>query len=143
MSAESTAPSCRVCEMRTGGPDGSVVYADELWTVTLGADVPGWFMVIANRHGDDWLWGLSDKEAAALGPLMRDIAAAAETEAAAESVYLMGLGERWQHFHFILMGRQASTPMEFRGPGLLGHAAELADRDEALRIGARVRSLLA
>jgi hypothetical protein len=57
MSTEAAVPGCAVCDMRVNGLDGSVVYADELWTVTLGADVPGWFMVIANRHGDEWLWG--------------------------------------------------------------------------------------
>jgi hypothetical protein len=87
MGTEAAVPACAVCEMRVNGPDGSVVYADELWTVTLGADVPGWFMVIANRHRDEWLWG--------------------------------------------------------RGPHLLSHAAELADGDEALRVGERVRSRLA
>jgi diadenosine tetraphosphate (Ap4A) HIT family hydrolase len=143
MSTEDAVPGCAVCEMRVNGPDGSVVYADELWTVTVGADVPGWFMVIANRHGDEWLWGLSDKEAAALGPLMRDIAVAAKAEAAPQRVYLMGFGEQWEHFHFLLMSRSAATPMEFRGPNLLNHAAELADRDEALRVGERVRSRLA
>jgi diadenosine tetraphosphate (Ap4A) HIT family hydrolase len=143
MSTEGASPGCQVCEMRTNGPVGSVIYSDELWTVTLGADVPGWFMIIANRHGDDWLWGLSDKEAAALGPLMRDVGAAAKIEAESQRVYLMGFGEQWQHFHFMLLSRAVSIAAELRGPDMLSHAAELADRDEALRIGERVRRRLA
>jgi diadenosine tetraphosphate (Ap4A) HIT family hydrolase len=67
-----------------------VVYADELWTVILGMDVPGWFMVILNRHNNDWLWGLWDKEAASLGPLIRDIGAAVKAEATSERVYSWG-----------------------------------------------------
>ena len=143
MSTEPADGACQVCDMRTNADKDAVVYTDELWTVALGWDVPGWYMVMVNRHGGDWLWGLSDTEAAALGPLIRNVGQAAKTEAAAECVYMMGFGEQWQHFHFMLMSRPASTATEFRGAGILAHAAELADRDEAVRVGARVRQRLA
>jgi diadenosine tetraphosphate (Ap4A) HIT family hydrolase len=134
---------CGVCDVRTAAARESVVYADELWTVTLGMDVPGWFMVMINRHNDDWLWGLSDQEASTLGSLVQRLSAAARAEASAERVYMMGFGEQWQHFHFMLMSRSASTPADYKGAGMLAHAPDLADRDEALRVGSRIRKQLA
>jgi diadenosine tetraphosphate (Ap4A) HIT family hydrolase len=137
------AAQCSICELKTATPDESVIYTDDLWTVLLVLDVPGWLMVTANRHSDDWLWGMSVQEALALGPLIQRISAAARAEAAAERVHLLGFGEKMQHLHFMLLGRSESTPADFRGPGMLAHAPELADRDEAFRVGARMRARLA
>jgi diadenosine tetraphosphate (Ap4A) HIT family hydrolase len=137
------AAPCSICELRTTTPDESVVYTDDRWTVMLVLDVPGWFMVTANRHSDDWLWGMSEEEASTVGPLIQRLSEAARAEAGAERVYLMGFGEKMQHLHFMLLGRSESTPAELRGPGLLAHAPELADRDEAFRVGTRTRARLA
>ena len=134
---------CGVCDMRAAAPAESLVYTDDQWTATLCRDVPGWLTVMANRHTDDWLWGLFGPEASTLGPLMQRLSAAARSEAAAERVYLMGFGENWRHFHFLLMTRSASIPADSRGVDLLGKAPELADREEALRVGARIRARLA
>jgi diadenosine tetraphosphate (Ap4A) HIT family hydrolase len=134
---------CGICELRTTTPAESVVYSDDLWTVMLILDVPGWLMVAANRHSDDWLWGMSVQEALTLGPLIRRINGAARAEAAAERVHLLGFGEKMQHLHFMLLGRAESTPADFRGPGMLAHAPELADRNEAFRVGTRMRARLA
>jgi len=68
---------------------------------------------------------------------------AARTEAGAERVYLMGFGEKWQHFHFMLLSRPVTVPEHLRGPGLLEKAPELADRQEALRLGSSIRKRLA
>jgi len=134
---------CHACDLRVNGPSESIVYADDLWTVALGFDVPGWLMVVLNRHSDDWFMGLSDREAATLGPLIRSLGNAAVADAGAERVYMMGFGEQWSHFHFAVMSRAATVNPEFRGAGLLAHAPELADRDEAVRIGSKVRERLA
>jgi hypothetical protein len=91
-------------------------------------DVPGWFMVTLNRHDTDWLWGLSSREAAEMGPLMQRLSAAARAEVGAERVCLMGFGEQCQHFHFMLLSRSVTTPQEHRGTALLERAPELADR---------------
>jgi diadenosine tetraphosphate (Ap4A) HIT family hydrolase len=139
---DEVADRCQVCDLRKAIPSESLVHADDVWTANLVLDVPGWIMVSTNRHSGDWLWGLSDDEAATLGPLVRQLSAAAKAEADVERVYLMGFGEQWQHFHFMLLSRRVSTPAEFRGPGILAHAAELADRDEAFRAGARIRERL-
>jgi diadenosine tetraphosphate (Ap4A) HIT family hydrolase len=139
---DEVADRCQICDLRKAIPSESLVYVDDVWTANLVLDVPGWIMVSANRHSGDWLWGLSDHEASTLGPLVRRLTAAAKAEADVERVYMLGFGEQWQHFHFMLLSRRASTPADFRGPGILAHAAELADRDEAFRAGARIRQRL-
>lgn len=141
--AQTQGQFCHVCDIRTNTPEESVVFTSELWTATLAADVPGWIMITLNRHGSDWLWGLSPDEASELGPLMQRLSEAARTEAGAERVYLMGFGEKWQHFHFMLLSRPVTVPEDFRGAGLLEKAPELADRQEALRLGSRIRKRLA
>jgi len=137
------AAGCSICELTATTPDESIVYTDDLWTVLLVLDVPGWLMVTANRHSDDWLWGMSDQESSTLGTLIHRVSVAARAEAGAERVYLTGFGEKMQHLHFMLLGRSASTPAELRGPGLMAHAPELADRHEAFRVGTRMRARLA
>jgi len=67
----------------------------------------------------------------------------ARAEADAERVYLMGFGEQWQHFHFMLLSRSVTTPEHLRGAGLFEGAPGLADREGALRIGSRMRKMLA
>jgi galactose-1-phosphate uridylyltransferase len=134
---------CHVCDLCLNAPAEEVIYSDELWTVVVGFDVPGWFMVMLNRHSDDWFMGLSDPEAATLGPLMRSLGAAAVADADAERVYLMGFGEQWSHFHYMVMSRVATVTKESRGAALLANAPEMANRDEAVRVAARVRERLA
>lgn len=131
---------CGVCDMREATATESLVYTDDQWTAALSRDVPGWLIVMANRHSDDWLWGLSDVEALTLGPLIQRLSAAARSEADTESVYLMGFGENNRHFHFMLIARSALIPADMRGANLLEKAPELADREQALRVGARIRA---
>jgi diadenosine tetraphosphate (Ap4A) HIT family hydrolase len=133
---------CHVCDLRSNAPSESIIYVDDRWTVAVGFDVPGWFMVILNRHSEDWFMGLSDREATTLGPLVRSLGNAAVADAGAERVYLMGFGEQWSHFHFAVMSRTATVSPELRGAGLLAHAPELANRDEAVRLGSKVRERL-
>jgi diadenosine tetraphosphate (Ap4A) HIT family hydrolase len=140
--AQGEVSHCQVCGLRATAPGESIVYVSDLWTATLAYDVPGWILVMANRHGDDWMWGLSDREASTLGSLMRRLSAAAKAEAGAECVYLMGFGEQNRHFHFMLLTRSASMAADLRGPGLLENAPKLANRDEAIRAGSRMRERL-
>jgi diadenosine tetraphosphate (Ap4A) HIT family hydrolase len=133
---------CGVCNMRASAPSESIVYADDSWTVTLGYDVPGWVVVMTNRHTDDWSWGLSPLEAPTMGPLIQRLSAAVKAEADVERIYLMGFGEQWRHFHFMLMSRSSSVGADVRGAGMLALAPDLADPDEALRVGARIRQRL-
>jgi diadenosine tetraphosphate (Ap4A) HIT family hydrolase len=133
---------CGVCNIHATAPRESIVYTDDSWTVTLGYDVPGWVLVMANRHTDDWLWGLSPHEASTMGSLIQRLSAAVHAEADVERVYMMAFGEQWRHVHFMLMSRSASIGADLRGAGMLALAPELADPDEALRVGARIRQRL-
>jgi hypothetical protein len=97
---------------------------------------------MANRHSDDWVWGLSSQEASTLGSLMQRVSAAAKAEADAECVYMMGFGEQNRHFHFMLLSRSVSMAADLRGAGLLENAPTLASRDEAIQVGSRIRERL-
>src|ERR1700679_2103968 len=92
--ARASRQDCAICDLRVASAGDSLLFASELWTATLAWDVPGWIMVMLNRHSHDWLWGLSEQEAVALGPLMQRLSAAAKDAADAERVYLMGFGEQ-------------------------------------------------
>jgi hypothetical protein len=73
---------------------------------------------------------------------VRLLSATAKAEAGAERVYLMGVGENQRRFHFLLLSRSAAVPAEMRGTGILVHTPEMVDRDEAFRVGARMRESL-
>jgi diadenosine tetraphosphate (Ap4A) HIT family hydrolase len=133
---------CQVCDLRATAPRESVIYVSDLWTATLAYDVPGWILVMANRHSDDWMWGLSGQEASTMGSLMQRLSAAAKAEAGAECVYIMGFGEQNRHFHFMLLSRSVSMAADLSGPGLLENAPKLANRDDAIRVGSRIRERL-
>jgi diadenosine tetraphosphate (Ap4A) HIT family hydrolase len=137
------AGSCHTCDLRTKATQETLIHVDDLWTAIQVLDVPGWIMVMANRHSGDWLWGLSGQEASTLGPLMQRLSEAARVEADAERVYFMGFGEQVQHFHFMLLSRSRSTAPEMRGAGMLEHASKLANQGQALRVAAKIRNRLA
>jgi diadenosine tetraphosphate (Ap4A) HIT family hydrolase len=135
---------CQVCALQATAPRESIVYTDDQWTATLGYDVPGWILILANRHSDDWMWGLSDQEASTLGLIIQRLSAATRAEAGAECVYMIGFGEQNRHFHFMLLTRSESMGAAgLRGPGLIENAPKLANREEAIRVGARIRERLA
>lgn len=135
---------CQVCALHATAPRESIVYTDDQWTATLGYDVPGWILILANRHSDDWMWGLSDQEASTLGLIIQRLSAATRAEAGAECVYMIGFGEQNRHFHFMLLTRSESMgAADLRGPGLIENAPKLANRGEAIRVGARIRERLA
>jgi hypothetical protein len=87
---------------------------------------------------------MSDQEASTLGSLMQRLSAAAKDEAGAECVYVMGFGEQNRHFHFMLLTRsEAMMAADLKGAGLIENAPKLANRDEAIRVGSRIRERLA
>jgi len=77
-----------------------------------------------------------------MGPLIQRLSAAMKPEADVERIYMMGFGEQWRHFHFMLMSRSSSMGADLRGAGMLALAPDLADPDEAVRVGARIRQRL-
>jgi len=65
---------------------------------------------------------------------MRSLGTAAVADAGAERVYMMGFGEKWSHFHFMVMSRVASVAEEFRSAALLAQAPELRSATNAFRM---------
>jgi hypothetical protein len=117
-----------------------MLYTDDDWLAVTATDAPGWVMLLARRHNDGWLWELGDVEAATYGRHLRDISATIRAVTGAERVYLIALGENTLHFHCLLIPRLIDTPADMRGAGLLGHARELADVDQALAVTAELRA---
>jgi diadenosine tetraphosphate (Ap4A) HIT family hydrolase len=116
-----------VCETLRAAQDETLIHRDELWTATLSGDVPGWVMLIANRHSDDWLWGLTPEESTSLGPMLVRLSSVTRQVTNAERIYLMSFGENTQHFHLLLLSRFADTSMDARGIALLGSGPNLAN----------------
>jgi diadenosine tetraphosphate (Ap4A) HIT family hydrolase len=131
--AANEAGECHICEMVANDDPAMIVYRDAAWTASMVADVPGWVMLCANRHVEGG-WSLAPDEAASFGPLYAAVAKAIREVCDAERVYLLYVGENALHFHALALPRSAGTPPEQRGPGIVARSAELADRDEALRL---------
>jgi diadenosine tetraphosphate (Ap4A) HIT family hydrolase len=133
---------CAICHVAAQTTDETAVHSDEHFTVGTGMDVPGWLLLWTNRHEAQGLWELDDREAHALGPLLRTLAAALKEECRAERAYIMAMGEHALHFHAMVMARPEGAAPEARGPGLLSAAASLADREAAQAVAARIRTRL-
>jgi hypothetical protein len=120
--AQGSSAHCAICDLRMASPHESVLLASKLWTATLARDVPGWIMVMLNRHNGDWLWGLSHQEAQELGPLMQRPSAALPPLAAQPA---------------------GGHPGAAQGSGPAGEGTRPSDPEEALRTGSRMRGRLA
>ena len=123
MADEEAKPVCHVCSMRDSVAPDDVVYSDENWTAIATGGVPGWVMLLLNRHSDEWLWGLNESEAGEYGVVLRRLTAAMRTALPAEGIYLVGFGENPLHFHHLLLSRTAETPVEWRGERIAGSRA--------------------
>jgi diadenosine tetraphosphate (Ap4A) HIT family hydrolase len=97
----------------------TVIYADDMWRVTglMSAVVPMIFLSTV-RH-TRYLWGLSDEQAGALGPLLRWSSTALRTSADAELVLTCGFGQQVEHCHFALLAYRSGDPLV----GLQGNIA--------------------
>jgi diadenosine tetraphosphate (Ap4A) HIT family hydrolase len=96
-----------------------VIFDDGLWVVdhsTSPVLLAGFLIVKPRRHVDH-VGDLSDEEAAALGPLLRDTARAAQRSLGAAKVYVCSFGEAVGHVHFYVVPRYEGMPPE--GPEVL------------------------
>jgi diadenosine tetraphosphate (Ap4A) HIT family hydrolase len=108
------APTCTMCDEIAGRivAPGGVIHENEFWIVshhTGSYTDPGELMVKLRRHSES-VAGLSQPEAAALGPLLRAAVTALEHVVRPERVYVASYGERQRHLHFFLLPRTASLP---------------------------------
>jgi diadenosine tetraphosphate (Ap4A) HIT family hydrolase len=133
-----TQDSCHICQLGAGASQARTVFRDEDWTAASPVAVPGWVMLFPNRH-EEGVWELTDAEAKRFGPLVLSLSKALRRVCEPECIYVMYAGETARHFHAMLMPRGADVPAEWRGPGLVGKHAELADAEATDRVIASVR----
>jgi diadenosine tetraphosphate (Ap4A) HIT family hydrolase len=103
--------------------------------------VPGWLVVAPQRHVEQ-LDALDEHEAAALGPLLRESAAALRRAAGGEKIYLAVFAELLPHLHVHVVARPRDWPAAQRGAALL-QAPETVAPEEAERVTRRALELLA
>ena len=133
---------CHICAMVESDDAATIVHRDDLWTATMVTEVPGWLMLCVNRHAEGG-WSLTPDEAAAFGPLYVAVSTAIRQVCDAERVYLLYVGENALHFHALALPRQADTPPDLWGPGIVARSPELANREKALQLVPRLRDAVA
>ncbi len=100
------------------------VYDDGLWRVAhaFNSALPGWMVIIARRHVTS-LAALTPAEAAALGPLLRNLSRALERTMEAKKAYVLFLAEAegFGHVHIHVVPRSADLPSDRRGVAIFGY----------------------
>jgi len=108
-------PSCGVCQSLGGDEPVAALYADELWHVRHAepAGVPGWMLLITQRHVGGPAH-FDDREAAAFGPALRHFERVLERVTGALRIYTAAMGESHPHFHAHMVPRYAAMPRDAR-----------------------------
>ena len=130
-------------------PPRERVYDDGLWRVahSFNSTLPGWMVVIARRHISS-LAETTPEEAAALGPLLRDLSAALGQVVGAQKCYVLFLAEAegFGHVHIHVVPRHADLPADRRGVQIFGYLSQPQDQwvapAEMDRIALEMGSLL-
>jgi diadenosine tetraphosphate (Ap4A) HIT family hydrolase len=119
------------------------VLRTELWSacVAEGYEVPGWLFLQTRRHVEGPM-SMNSEEAGELGLNIAHLTAAIQAVTDAEKVYVLAYGERFPHFHVVLLPRRPYAPPELMGPGLFTRVDELLDGREAATTAAAVREAL-
>ena len=140
-----TVSDCQICarELADTEPVGGWVLRTDLWSacVAEGYEAPGWLFLQTRRHVEGPM-GMNGEEAGELGLNVAHLSGAIQGVTGAEKVYVLAYGERFPHFHMVLLPRLPFAPPELTGPGLFTKADELADPAEAARVAAAVRDAL-
>jgi len=108
-------PGCGVCQSLTGAAPAPALYEDELWHVRHAdpAGVPGWMLLITQRHVGGPAH-FDDREAAAFGPALRHFERVLERVTGAVRIYTAAMGESHPHFHAHMVPRYATMPRDAR-----------------------------
>lgn len=105
-------------------PPRERVYDDGFWRVAhaFNSALPGWMVVIARRHIAS-LAETTPAEAAALGPLLRDLSRALAQVVQAQKCYVMFFAEAegFEHVHIHIVPRLADLPDDRRGAKVFGY----------------------
>lgn len=130
-------------------PPRERVYDDGFWRVAhaFNSTLPGWMVVVTRRHITS-LAETTPEEAAALGPLLRNLSRALAQVVQAQKSYVMFFAESegFGHLHIHVVPRHADMPEDRRGPKVFGYinqAQELSIAPEEMdRIAREVGLLL-
>jgi diadenosine tetraphosphate (Ap4A) HIT family hydrolase len=136
--APAAEPHCHMCD-RANGSDG-IILRDDHFTAFGLADRPGWVLYATNRHSD-WIWGLTDDEAAAYGPFLKRLSGALKEASGTSHIYYVGLGENSLHFHGILAARYEPFAKDIQS-ALAVRGGEIADAAAAGTIADKLQDLL-
>jgi len=141
-----TQPECGVCAS-LASPN---LYEDELWCVRHAepAGVPGWMMLISQRHVGGPAH-FDDREAASFGVALRHFERVLERVTGALRIYTAAMGESHPHFHAHMVPRYASMPRDAKAWSVfdlqraVGAGEVPIDRAEIDRISEAYRQALA
>jgi len=106
---------CGVCQSLAGPAALAPLYEDRLWHVRHAdpAGVPGWMLLITQRHVGGPAY-FDDSEAAAFGPALRHFERVLEQVTGAVRIYTAAMGESHPHFHAHMVPRYAQMPRDAR-----------------------------
>ena len=115
----------------------------DLWSacVAEGYEAPGWLFLQTLRHVEGPM-GMNSEEAGELGLNIAHLSGAIRAATGADKIYVLAYGERFPHFHVVLLPRMPFAPPGLMGPGLFTKVDELVDEAEAARVAAAVRDAL-
>jgi len=146
---------CRTCELIERRDAGEAPAWDSIvryrnWDVVhaFGTSLEGWLVLVVRRHVAA-VAGLTDEEAAELGPLVKSVSAALAGAVGCEKTYVVQFAEAadHRHVHVHVIARQPDQPPELKGPRIFsclgvpdGDAVPAERMDE---IALDVRRLLA
>ena len=134
---------CVFCNRAAPLNEDAVIVNGDGWQVEIhdAAAVPGWYVLRTHRHIENF-GDLTEREAKNLGVMVRDLSAALVEGIGATHVYLLSMGERVRHTHFLVATRP-TTAEPAAGLELLSRLQTLRDPDAAGAVAARLRSHLA
>ncbi|MEY2568119.1 MAG: hypothetical protein QOE35_2648 [Actinomycetota bacterium] len=137
---------CQICARETAAdePPGGWVLRTERWSacVAEGYEAPGWLFLQTIRHTEGPM-GMDSEEAGELGLDIAHLTSAIQAVTDAEKVYVLAYGERFPHFHLVLIPRMPFAPPELMGPGLFTRVDDIIDVAEAAATAAAIRDVLA
>lgn len=121
-------PGCVTCELIRRRDEGSVPRWDQIrrtpnWDVVhaFGTSIEGWLVLVVRRHITA-VADMTDNEAAALGPLVKEVSRSIQAVIGCEKTYVAQFAEHpdHPHVHVHVIPRVRDLPHEHRGPRIFG-----------------------
>src|SRR5262245_5523438 len=145
---------CRTCELqerrdRGDAPDWDAIVRTEAWDVVHcdGTSLFAWTVLVLRGHVAA-VADLTEDEAAALGPLVRDVSRALHEICGCEKTYVVQFAEHplHRHVHVHVIPRSPDLEDDRRGPGIFSFLgvpeAERVGEDDMNAFAAALRGAL-